>query len=114
MAVFLLIVGSLGTLSHPNTAESNTVVASMIPYGSFYALSWAPLSYTIMGEAAVGTVREATIQLGTSLSVFCTFLTSFTMPYHLNAPYAALGAKSRVQLRVNLCRVCHLRILWDP
>ena len=30
MAIFLSIVGSLGTLSHPNTAESNTVVASMI------------------------------------------------------------------------------------
>lgn len=39
MAIFLLIVGSLGTLSYPNTG---TVVASMILHDSFYALSWGP------------------------------------------------------------------------
>jgi MFS transporter, SP family, sugar:H+ symporter len=93
MAVFILIVGALGTVPHPNTSEANMVVASMILFASFYAISWAPLSYTIMGEAAEGTVREATIQVATALSVLCTFITSFTMPYLLNAPYADLGAK---------------------
>ena len=93
MAAFLRIVGALGTVVNKNDKEKNAVVAMMILYGCFYAISWAPLSYTIMSEAAEGTVREATIQVATAISVVCTFVVSFTMPYLLNPPYANLGAK---------------------
>ena len=38
-------------------------------------------------------VKEKTNDLAVSISVLTTFLVSFTVPYLLNAPYAALGAK---------------------
>lgn len=47
----------------------------------------------ILGEVASQRVKEKTNDLAVSVSVVTTFIVSFTLPYLLNAPYAALGAK---------------------
>ncbi|KAL5346941.1 hypothetical protein ACLOAV_008084 [Pseudogymnoascus australis] len=73
--------------------EKNTMVASMMLFGGAYALSWAPISYVIIGEVSSQRVKEKTNDLAVSVSVITTFIVSFTLPYLLNAPYAALGAK---------------------
>ena len=93
MALFLFILGGVGTIHSPNAAQKKVMVASNILFVASYALSWAPLSYTILGEAATSRLKEKTNNLATSISVITTFVVSFTLPYLLNPPYAALGAR---------------------
>lgn len=50
-------------------------------------------SYVILGEVSSQRVKEKTNDLAVSVSVITTFIVSFTLPYLLNAPYAALGAR---------------------
>lgn len=47
----------------------------------------------MVSEAASTRVKEKTNLLASVISIITTFVTSFTIPYLLNAPYAALGAK---------------------
>lgn len=93
MAFFLFILGGVGTIHNPNATQKNVMVASNVLFGASYALSWAPLSYTILGEAATSRLKEKTNNLATSISVITTFVVSFTLPYLLGPPYAALGAR---------------------
>ncbi|KAF4336084.1 hexose transporter 2 [Fusarium beomiforme] len=93
MALFLFIVGSVGTISNPNEAQKNTLVASFTLFSCSYALSWAPVSYVILSEVASSHIKEKTNLLASVISVLTTFATSFTLPYLLSKPYAALGAK---------------------
>lgn len=50
-------------------------------------------SYVVVSEAASSRVKEKTNLLASVISIITTFVTSFTIPYLLNKPYAALGAK---------------------
>ncbi|KAF9767006.1 hypothetical protein IL306_000482 [Fusarium sp. DS 682] len=93
MAVFLFIVGSVGTISNPTEAQKNTLVASFTLFSCAYALSWAPVSYVVLSEVASSHIKEKTNLLASVISVLTTFATSFTLPYLLSKPYAALGAK---------------------
>lgn len=68
-------------------------MASFILFTCSYNLSWAPVSYVVVSEAASSRVKEKTNLLASVISIITTFITSFTIPYLLNAPYAALGAK---------------------
>lgn len=96
MALFMYMiagVGSSSTANQADQAEKNVIIASVILFGASYAMSWAPTSYTILSEAASSKVKEKTNDLAVSVSVLTTFVVSFTLPYLLNAPYAALGAR---------------------
>lgn len=68
-------------------------MASFILFPSCYALSWAPVSYIVLSEAASSHIKEKTNLLASVISVLTTFATSFTLPYLLSKPYAGLGAK---------------------
>ena len=50
-------------------------------------------SYVIVSEAAALSVKEKTNLLACVVSVLTTFVTSFTIPYLINAQYANLGGK---------------------
>ena len=47
----------------------------------------------VVSEAASSRVKEKTNLFASVISILTTFVTSFTIPYLLNAPYAALHAK---------------------
>ncbi|KAL2845513.1 general substrate transporter [Aspergillus pseudoustus] len=95
MGVFLLILGGMGTIDQGslNSGEKGLMVASLMLFGFFYALSWAPISYVVVSETAALHVKEKTNLLACVISVLTTFVTSFTMPYLINAQYANLGGK---------------------
>lgn len=95
MSLFLFILGGVGTTTHhpPTASQKHTMVVSIILFAASYSLSWGPLSYTILGETATSRLKEKTNNLATSISVVTTFAVSFTLPYLLNPPYAALGAR---------------------
>lgn len=50
-------------------------------------------SYVIVGEAAASRVKEKTNLLACIISITTTFVTSYTLPYLLNSPYANIGGK---------------------
>ena len=93
MAFWIYMVAGFGSLPNPTNVQKNVMVASLQLFGITYGASWAPLGYIIMGETPTGRLREKTATLATSISVITTFVVSFSLPYLLNAPYAALGAK---------------------
>lgn len=93
MATFIFVVGGIGAVTKPTQAQKDATVASVTLFISMYSLSWAPVSYIVLGETPSQRVKEKTNNLAVSISVITTFLISFTLPYLLNAPYANLGAK---------------------
>ena len=93
MAAFLFIMGGIASAPDSSGPAKNMMVSSLILFGAAYCLSWAPVSYVILGEASSSRVKEKTNLLAVCISVLTTFVTSFTLPYLLNAPYAALGGK---------------------
>lgn len=56
-------------------------------------LTTSDSSYIIVSETAALRVKEKTNLLACVISVLTTFVTSFTIPYLINAQYANLGAK---------------------
>ncbi|KAF4452185.1 Hexose transporter 2 [Fusarium austroafricanum] len=93
MAIILFIVGSTGTLPNPTDTQKNTLVAAFMLYASSYSLSWAPISYVVLSEAASSHIKEKTNLIASAISVLTTFVTSFTLPYLLHKGYAGRGAK---------------------
>ncbi|EAU34443.1 predicted protein [Aspergillus terreus NIH2624] len=83
----------LATTPHPSESQKNAMAASMMIAFGFYGLSWAPISYIVLGEVSNSRVKEKTSNLAVSISVITTFIVSFTVPYLTNAPYANLGGK---------------------
>ncbi|KAH8799679.1 hypothetical protein F5884DRAFT_863287 [Xylogone sp. PMI_703] len=92
-AMFLFIMGGMGTLVHPSLVEKRLMVASVMLWFYFYLLSWASLPYVVLGEVPTRRVVEKTSNLAVSLSVLSAFLVSFTVPYLIGADYANLGGK---------------------
>ncbi|KAL2784032.1 hypothetical protein BJX66DRAFT_344422 [Aspergillus keveii] len=95
MGVFLMILGGMGTIDQGslNSNEKGLMVASLMLFGFFYSVSWAPISYVVVSEAAALHVKEQTNLLACVISVLTTFVTSFTIPYLINERYANLGGK---------------------
>lgn len=92
-ATSLYLVGGLGTIRTPTPAAQNTLVAGLMLFGVFFGLTWAPLSYITMAEAPARRVAEKTAMCANSISIVCAFAISFSVPYLVNADYAALGAR---------------------
>ncbi|KAK4234450.1 general substrate transporter [Achaetomium macrosporum] len=95
MGAFLFILGGVGTVNMGsiNQHEKELMVASVMLFQFFYCLSWAPVSYVVLSETAALRLKEKTNLLASVLSVLTTFVTSFTVPYLINAKYANLGGK---------------------
>ncbi|SPO00277.1 related to RGT2 - Sensor of high external glucose concentrations [Cephalotrichum gorgonifer] len=93
MGTFLMIVAIISSVSNPSQAAKETMVASMILFNCMYCISWGPLSYVVLSESASARVKEKTSLVACCISILTTFVTSFTLPYLLNPPYAALGGK---------------------
>ncbi|KAJ5464666.1 uncharacterized protein N7458_000352 [Penicillium daleae] len=94
MAAFLFILGGVSSApGYLNPSEKSFMVASIMLFQFFYNLSWAPASYVLVSEAAAQGVKEKTNLLACVISVLTTLVTSFTIPYLINAQYANLGGK---------------------
>ncbi|KAI8679864.1 MFS domain-containing protein [Fusarium keratoplasticum] len=95
MGVFLMILGGVGSIDAKsiNHHEKELMVSSLMLFQFFYSLSWAPCSYVVLSETAALRLKEKTNLFASVISVLTTFVTSFTMPYLINAKYANLGGK---------------------
>ncbi|KAH8888986.1 general substrate transporter [Thozetella sp. PMI_491] len=93
MAAFLFIVGGISAVPQPTYEARQAMVACFIMFGAAYNLSWGPISFVVVAEAAASRVKEKTNLLACAISVLFAFITSFTIPYLMNANYAGLGGK---------------------
>ncbi|KAK5221948.1 hypothetical protein LTR72_006204 [Exophiala xenobiotica] len=114
MAIFLFIVGGIGVVNDPPASQKNTLVAAFILFTCAYNVSWAPVSYVVVSEAASSRIKEKTNLIACVISISTTFVTSFTLPYLLKAPYAALGAKVGFIYGSFCCAMVVLAYLFVP
>lgn len=88
----LLVMGGVGVL--PRTyATSAGIIATKIVFVLGYTAAWGQLSHTVTAELPSAEVRDLTYATGSLLAVATQAAVTFSLPYLLNAPYAALGAR---------------------
>lgn len=66
----------------------------MLPtVGAGFGLGWGPLTYVVVTEVPALRLRDRSQRVSSLVNIFMNFLVNFTLPYLLNAPYAALQSK---------------------
>ncbi|KEF59268.1 uncharacterized protein A1O9_04112 [Exophiala aquamarina CBS 119918] len=92
--VAIIILGSLGTISEPSSQAVKIAVVSMMTiFSTGYVFAWAPLTFVVTTEVPALRLRDASQRTGSIVNVITNFVVSFTIPYLLYEPYAALGSK---------------------
>ncbi|KAH7011328.1 hypothetical protein EDB80DRAFT_749804 [Ilyonectria destructans] len=56
-------------------------------------IGWGPISHTISAEIPSMRFQDVTYRTASVVNIVTQFVVAFTLPYLLNAPYAALGSK---------------------
>ncbi|KAL4914811.1 general substrate transporter [Aspergillus aurantiobrunneus] len=92
-AVFLCVIGALGSKENRSTSETNGTVASFILYAAVLHATLGPAAYITAAEIGTATLREKTMAISTAFNVVVGFVVVFTTPYLLSTPGANLGAK---------------------
>lgn len=80
-AVFLALIGALGSKSSPTSSETNGMVASFIIYAAILHATLGPAAYVTAAEVGTGALREKTMALSVSFpheSSFCPRLSKLT------------------------------------
>ncbi|KAM0295982.1 hypothetical protein ACHAPM_010699 [Fusarium culmorum] len=89
----LMTMGGLGTISDPSNQIKSGIVSMMVVFTFGYALIWAPTAHILSAEIPALTVRDMTYRSASVLNIATQFVVSFSLPYLLNKPYAALGSR---------------------
>lgn len=92
-ALFLFLIGGLGSKSGRTKAETDGMVASFILYAAALHATLGPAAFITASEVGTQRLREKTMGFATAINVVVGFVVVFTTPYLLSAPYANLGAK---------------------
>lgn len=90
-AVFLALIGALGSKTDRSTGDTRGMVASFILYPAMLHMSLGPAAYITAAEVGTGALREKTMALSTAINVIVSFIVVFTSPYLLNILGARLG-----------------------
>lgn len=91
--IALFIMGGLGTISNPGMTVNRVVTATVTIFMAGFSLGWAPLSHVVAAEIPSSRLRDQTYVLGSAFNIVVQFAISFSIPYLLYEPYAALGSK---------------------
>ncbi|CZS79582.1 unnamed protein product [Fusarium graminearum] len=102
----LMTMGGLGTISNPSNEIKAGIVSMMVIFTFGYAVGWAPTAHILSAEIPALTVRDMTYRSASVLNIATQFIVSFSLPYLLNKPYAALG--SRVGFIFGSISVCSI------
>ncbi|KAF4483570.1 arylsulfatase, partial [Fusarium agapanthi] len=92
-AVCMIGMGSIGAMHNPSK-QAKLVIASMFPcYGFFLLGSFAPLGILIPAETPSPRLRDKTAMAAFTVQNQTNFVTTFIVPYLVDAGYANLRAK---------------------
>ncbi|OBT77674.1 hypothetical protein VF21_03693 [Pseudogymnoascus sp. 05NY08] len=92
-ALFLCLIGGIGSKANRTQSETDGMVASFILYAAALHATLGPAAYITAAEIGTASLREKTMAFSTAINVVVGFVVVFTTPYLLSAPYANLGAK---------------------
>lgn len=92
-AVWLFTMAGIGIPHHKTSAEIHTIIALTALSSASLCFSWDPLNYIITTELPASRLRDKTQRVASFVNIFTNFAFSFTTPYLLDEPYAALGSK---------------------
>ncbi|KAK1145894.1 hypothetical protein N8T08_003840 [Aspergillus melleus] len=92
-AVFICLIGGLGSKTNRSTRDTNGMVASFILYAAVLHATLGPAAYITAAEIGTATLREKTMAISTAFNVVVGFVVVYTTPYLLSTPGAKLGAK---------------------
>lgn len=92
-ALFLCLIGGLGSKTNRTQADTDGMVASFILYAAALHATLGPAAYITAAEIGTATLREKTMAFATAMNVVVGFVVVFTTPYLLSPPYANLGPK---------------------
>ncbi|KAM5375789.1 hypothetical protein ACJZ2D_005845 [Fusarium nematophilum] len=85
-AACLLIMGGLGTVTPRQTGVSNGILALTIIFPVLYMAGFGSTMQIVKSELPHTSLRDKSIMIHWSVANVCNFLTTFTLPYLLQAP----------------------------
>ncbi|KAJ5175773.1 uncharacterized protein N7482_001650 [Penicillium canariense] len=92
-ALIMLVIGGLGVKQDPS-ANQKLAIATLFPiWGIFYLSSFAQLAALTPAEIPSLSLREKTAMMGWSVQNLTNFVSTFTVPYLINAGHGNLHAK---------------------
>ncbi|KAI0017873.1 general substrate transporter [Xylariomycetidae sp. FL0641] len=94
MCVSLVAMGGLGTPAVLTTGLKIAIVSMLALMTFGFSIGLAPLTYVVATEIPALRLRDATLRLGFFVNVLFNFLSNFSLPYLLYAPYGNLGSKT--------------------
>ncbi|KXH68696.1 sugar transporter [Colletotrichum salicis] len=91
-------LGTVGMLllckeEHQTHTYDEYTVLTLTTIGAGFGLGWGPLTYVVVTEVPALRLRDRSQRVSSLVNIFMNFLVNFTLPYLLNAPYAALQSK---------------------
>ncbi|KAK7919940.1 general substrate transporter [Apiospora marii] len=92
-AAVLMIMGGLGTVARPARSVQNGILAMSIIFPCVYMIAFGSTMTVVKAEIPHTSLRDKSNMLFWTVSNLCNILVTFTLPYLLKAPYAALGSK---------------------
>ncbi|KAL2879605.1 hypothetical protein SGCOL_005216 [Colletotrichum sp. CLE4] len=92
-AVALYTMAGLGVPKPVPNANKSGMVGMLLLFGAGFGLGWGPLTYVVVTEVPALRLRDRSQRVSSLVNIFMNFLVNFTLPYLLNAPYAALQSK---------------------
>jgi hypothetical protein len=93
MFAAIVTMGSLGTIEDPSDKVKTSIVSMLTVFAAGFVFAWAPLTYVVTTEVPALRLRDASQRTASLVNVLVNFLVSFSIPYLLYEPYAALGSK---------------------
>lgn len=93
MFAAIVTMGSLGTIQDPSDTVRTAIVAMLTVFAAGFVFAWAPLTYVVTTEVPALRLRDASQRTASLVNVVTNFAVSFSIPYLLYEPYAALGSK---------------------
>ncbi|KAK6217278.1 sugar transporter [Colletotrichum tabaci] len=92
-AVALYTMAGLGVPNPVPRANKSGMVGMLLLFGAGFGLGWGPMTYVVVTEVPALRLRDRSQRVASLVNIFMNFLVNFTLPYLLNAPYAALQSK---------------------
>jgi MFS family permease len=93
MLVCEFIIAIVGTASPGSTAANYCMVIFTCFYIFFFASTWGPAAWVVIGEIFPLSIRAKGVALSTASNWFWNFIIGFITPYLLNEEYGNMKAK---------------------
>ncbi|OLN86397.1 High-affinity glucose transporter RGT2 [Colletotrichum chlorophyti] len=91
--IALYTMAGLGVPNPVPHANKSGMVGMLLLFGAGFGLGWGPSTYVVVTEVPALRLRDRSQRVSSLVNIFMNFLVNFTLPYLLNAPYAALQSK---------------------